>query len=184
MRSGVSKLRRLITLLPALPCLGIPALATQGHAATSGSADSHKPRRAPGFRLPLWSPTGPVGRDISLDQLVDRWVYLDFWASWCAPCKQSFPWMDDLFQVGKGRGLMVLAIGLDRTAGNLERFLQQQKPSFPVAWDVSMGSPKAYDVLAMPSSYLISPAAEIVSTHRGFRPADADARKQELLGHL
>ena len=92
--------------------------------------------------------------------------------------------MEDLHRVGIPRGLSILAIGVDRTSSNLERFLQQQETSFPVAWDVSMASPRSYDVLAMPSSYLINPSGDIVSTHRGFKSSDASAMKREILGYL
>ena len=131
---------------------------------------------APGFDLPVWDLTSQAPHTqqrLSLDILRGRWVYLDFWASWCGPCRQSFPWMNEFSQSMAPHHLAVVAIGLDTRAEPMARFLAQHKPRFVVLWDAQQTTPAPYQVQAMPSSYLIAPQGRIAWTHRGFAPSDA-----------
>lgn len=107
-----------------------------------------------------------------------QWVYLDFWASWCAPCRLSFPWMNQLQREWAPKGLQVIAINLDSQRDKALQFLQRHPAQFTVLWDASGQSAKAYDVQAMPMSYLIDPQGHIVSAHRGF--TDVSARATEI----
>lgn len=107
-----------------------------------------------------------------------QWVYLDFWASWCAPCRLSFPWMNQLQREWSPKGLQVIAVNLDSQRDKALQFLQRHPAQFTVLWDASGQSAKAYDVQAMPMSYLIDPQGHIVSAHRGF--TDASARATEI----
>jgi cytochrome c biogenesis protein CcmG, thiol:disulfide interchange protein DsbE len=93
------------------------------------------------------------GRTIALEQLRGRVVYLDFWASWCGPCRRSFPWMNEIEQRYAGRGLTIVAVNVDAKREDAERFLHQYPATFAVVYDASGATPRAYDVKAMPSSY-------------------------------
>jgi len=148
-------------------------------------------RPAPDFTLPrLTAPAAdaPENRSapasVSLAQFRGRVVYLDFWATWCPPCRQSFPWMDEMAERYREDGLSIIAIGLDRKAEQAQRFLQTAQPGFIVAHDADGDVATAYRLRAMPTSFLIDREGRIVSTHIGFRPEDRqqlETRIQELL---
>ncbi|MFM8609764.1 MAG: redoxin domain-containing protein [Burkholderiaceae bacterium] len=133
---------------------------------------------APPFDLPRWdisSNTPHRSERLALTALRGRWTYLDFWASWCGPCRQSFPWMNDLADRLATQRLQVVAIGLDTKAEPMARFIAQHRPRFTVLWDARQSTPPLYQVQAMPSSYLIDPQGRQVWAHRGFSPSDAPA---------
>jgi thiol-disulfide isomerase/thioredoxin len=142
---------------------------------------------APDFALPLWdlaSNAPHPSRRLALPELRGRWVYLDFWASWCGPCRLSFPWMNDLEQRMGGHGLSVVAIGLDTRAEPMARFLAQFAPRFNVLWDARHATPGPYQVRAMPSSFVVDPQGRIVTSHRGFTPTGAEAIERDLRQRL
>ncbi|SFU67796.1 TlpA family protein disulfide reductase [Pseudoduganella namucuonensis] len=121
---------------------------------------------APAFDLP-----GDGGR-VSLDAYRGKLVYLDFWASWCAPCKRSFPWMGELQQRYGGAGLRVVAINLDTRREEAAAFLAEVPAGFVVAYDTAGASARAYGVKGMPSSALIGRDGKLLWLHTGFREGD------------
>ncbi|NWG76653.1 MAG: TlpA family protein disulfide reductase, partial [Rubrivivax sp.] len=124
----------------------------------------------------------PAGADLTLDiaegplrlsTVAAKVLYLDFWASWCAPCRLSFAWMARMHDRYAGQGLAIVAVGLDRKTGDAERFLQAQRPPFRIALDPEAGSARAYAVAAMPSSVMMRGGTlETILRHAGFRPSD------------
>ncbi len=151
---------RRITLALAL-LLGIAAAAP---AATVGAP-------APAFALP-----DAAGKNVSLEGLRGQVVYVDFWASWCAPCRKSFPWMNDMAQKYGDRGFRVVAINVDKRRADADRFLAQVPARFTVVFDPAGSSPTAWDVQGMPSSYLVDARGNVVVVELGFH----DERKDEL----
>jgi len=113
-----------------------------------------------------------------------RVVYLDFWASWCAPCRQSFPWMQAMEKAYQSRGLTVLAVNLDRDRADAERFLAQFHPSFDVRFDPQGKSAERFKVHGMPTSVIIDRHGVVRFTHIGFRPVDEAAYEDQLRGIL
>ena len=118
---------------------------------------------APPFTLPTAQET-----TISLERLRGQVVYVDFWASWCGPCRRSFPWMGELQQRYGSRGFTVVAINVDAKRDDAERFLRQYPAAFAVAYDAAGATPRAYDVKAMPSSYLVDREGRIAGVEHGF----------------
>jgi cytochrome c biogenesis protein CcmG/thiol:disulfide interchange protein DsbE len=111
-------------------------------------------------------------------------VYLDFWASWCGPCKQSFPWMQTIQDSYNRQGLTVIAINLDLERADADNFLGRFRPTFEVRFDPKGELAAFYKVRAMPSSVLIDRHGVTRFTHAGFRPVDAaayEAHVQTLL---
>ena len=134
---------------------------------------------APAFTLPA-----APGGSIALEQLRGQVVYVDFWASWCAPCRRSFPWMNEMQQRYGGRGLVIVAINVDTKREDVERFLRQYPAEFTVAYDGTGGTPGAYGVKVMPSSYLVDTRGRIAGIESGFvdeRRAKLEARIRALL---
>jgi cytochrome c biogenesis protein CcmG, thiol:disulfide interchange protein DsbE len=117
---------------------------------------------------------------VNLAPVPQRWLYVDFWASWCAPCKQSFPWMNELQAKFRDRGLQVVAINVDTKRADADRFLKQLPAQFTVAFDPAGEMPKRFAVKAMPSAYLIDPQGRVRMVHRGFKDADGDALMRDI----
>lgn len=108
----------------------------------------------------------------SLRQSLGKIVYLDFWASWCAPCLQSFPFMNSLQQKYQAAGLQIIAINLDKKMDEAQSFLLNNPPQFLVLFDAEGKTPMQYSVKGMPSSYLIDRSGKIILSHKGFKPVD------------
>jgi thiol-disulfide isomerase/thioredoxin len=109
-----------------------------------------------------------------------RVVYLDFWASWCVPCRHSFPWLQAMQASYERQGLAVLAINLDQDRADAERFLRQYHAGFEVRFDPQGQFAEYYRVAGMPTSVIIDRHGALRYTHVGFRPADAAAYEQQL----
>ena len=118
---------------------------------------------APSFALPT-----AQGATVALENLRGQVVYVDFWASWCGPCRRSFPWMNEIQQRYGGRGVTVVAINVDAKREDAERFLRQYPASFAVVYDGTGVTPGAYGVKAMPSSYVVDPQGRIAAIEHGF----------------
>ena len=148
------------------------AFATTSRAANPGAA-------APSFALP-----DAAGATVSLAPLRGRVVYVDFWASWCAPCRRSFPWMNAL-QARYGKdGLSIVGINVDKRREDAERFLRDTPASFTIAYDAKGATPAAYEVKGMPSAYLIDRSGKVVAVEEGFhddRRNEIEARIRALL---
>jgi cytochrome c biogenesis protein CcmG/thiol:disulfide interchange protein DsbE len=119
-----------------------------------------------------------------LASLRGRVVYLDFWASWCAPCRQSFPWMETMKRTYGAQGLEIITVNLDRDRADADKFLRQFHPTFDVRLDPKGELAESYKVQGMPSSVLIDRHGVIRVSHVGFRPVDGpvyEAQIRELL---
>ena len=108
-------------------------------------------------------------------ELSGRVVLVDFWASWCAPCKASFPALDDLQRTYAGRGFTVLAVSVDDDPRKMKDFLAAHPVSFPVVHDARQQLVAAAGIEAMPSSFLIDRAGTIRFAHAGFKPESTPA---------
>lgn len=129
---------------------------------------------APGFVLPTGSGT------VNLADFKGKVVYLDFWASWCPPCRKSFPWMNEMAQRYGRQGLTVVAVNVDKTRDLAKKFLSDVPANFTVAYDADGKVADTYKVMGMPSSYLIDRTGRIQSVHIGFRDGDAEQLEAAL----
>jgi thiol-disulfide isomerase/thioredoxin len=140
------------------------------------AADIGQP--APAVALP--------GRDgpVSLATLKDKVVLLDFWASWCAPCRQSFPWLNEMQAKYGPRGLQVVAVNVDRQRADADAFLVAVPARFAVAFDSLGDTPKRYAIKGMPSSVLIGADGAVVRQHVGFRDEDKAVLEAAIVAAL
>jgi len=138
-------------------------LASSGHAKT-----------APAFTLPT------ANKSISLSQFQGKVVYLDFWASWCTSCRKSFPWMNKMQERYGKKGLVIVAVNLDKDKAQLDKFLKKYPTNFIIAEDPSGSIAARYKVPGMPSAYLISRKGEITSYHIGFREKDKAKLEEKI----
>jgi len=137
-----------------------------------------------GEGAPAFSLATSRGDTVTLDKLRGQVVYVDFWASWCGPCKRSFPWMNELTQRYGDKGFTIVAVNVDKKREDAERFLAQLPAQFTVVYDAAGTTPAAYAAKAMPSSYLIDRSGKIVMVEQGFRDeqkAAVETRIRDLL---
>jgi thiol-disulfide isomerase/thioredoxin len=109
-----------------------------------------------------------------------RVLYLDFWASWCAPCQQSFPWMQAMKNTYESQGLSVVTVNLDQHRPDAERFLAKFHPTFDVRFDPQGETAERFKVHGMPTSLIIDRQGVVRFTHIGFRPVDQAAYENDL----
>jgi len=140
--------------------------------ACAGAAHAVAPgETTPGFALP-----NAGGQPVALEGLRGRIVYVDFWASWCGPCKRSFPWMNEMAQKYAAKGLEIVAINVDKRREDAEKFLKAAPATFTIVYDPDGRTPAAWQVAAMPSSYLLDATGRVLLVESGFR----DERKDEV----
>ena len=148
--------------------LALSAVAGAAQAATVGQP-------AADFEL-----RGDGASTVKLSALKGKVVYLDFWASWCGPCRQSFPWMNDMQSKFGSRGLQIVGVNLDAKDADARKFLAETSGNFLLAFDNKGATPKLYGVKGMPTSYLIDREGRVVYEHVGFSPSKALALEKEI----
>ncbi|MDO6425561.1 TlpA disulfide reductase family protein [Thalassotalea sp. 1_MG-2023] len=116
-----------------------------------------------------------------VNQLKGDVVLIDFWASWCIPCKDSFPWLNELQTTYQHEGFTVLSVNLDARKQNATEFLQQYPASFPVLYDPKGKVAKAFKLKGMPSSILLNRDGSVVSRHIGFNEQKKEQYQQEII---
>ncbi|MGZ4809746.1 MAG: TlpA family protein disulfide reductase [Thermoanaerobaculia bacterium] len=140
----------------------------------SFAARAHEDRIAPDFTLPTDKST------LSLSELRGKVVYVDFWASWCGPCRQSFPWMSSMSEKYAADGLVVVAINLDKDHDAATLFVEKYPVPFPVLFDPAGKTAEEFRVQAMPSSFIVSRAGRIVYAHEGFEQSKAQSLEDRI----
>jgi peroxiredoxin len=116
----------------------------------------------------------------SLASLKGKVVYVDFWASWCVPCRLSMPALDALYRRNAERGFAVVGVNKDTSAADAERFLKRVAVTFPLASDAKDAAARAFDVKAMPSGYLVDRKGVVRNVHRGFTQETAAELEREI----
>ncbi len=119
-------------------------------------------------------------KQIELNKYHGKIVYLDFWASWCQPCRKSFTWMNKMQSLYGSEDFKIIAINLDESRTKANKFLQQIPANFEVAFDPQGTTAEAYKVKAMPSSYLIDKNGNVVHANLGFRSNDEDELEAKI----
>ena len=152
--------------------LACAAMLFTAHAALALEAGD----RAPAVTLPALKEGGPV----TLASFKGRVTYVDFWASWCVPCRESMPFLDGLYKRHRDEGFAVLGINKDMTAADAERFLKRVNVSFALAADAKDAAARAFDVKAMPSGYLIDRKGVVRKVHRGFTAETGAALERDI----
>ncbi len=121
---------------------------------------------------------------MALTDLKGKVVYLDFWASWCGPCRKSLPWLAELSAEIAGPKFAIVAINLDRNPTDGLRFLKTYPVPYTVLSDPSGGVANDYGLPGMPCSLLIGPDGAIVWRHQGFKPSDREDIRTRILREL
>ncbi len=134
-----------------------------------------------GERLPDLSAFALEGE---LPQLEGKVTYVDFWASWCAPCKASFPEMERLYLEKKDAGFQVLAVSVDSSEKAMQKFIGRVKPSFPIVWDAKQSLVTAAEVEVMPTSFLVDAKGVIRAVHYGWHGGETTRELESEIAQL
>jgi thiol-disulfide isomerase/thioredoxin len=130
--------------------------------------------------LTLTAVAADSGEPLDLERLRGKVVVVDFWASWCEPCRHSFPWLNEMQVKYADRGLVIIGVNVDRDSAQAQRFLRETPARFRIVYDPAGALATRYDVPGMPSSYVIDRNGDIVARHIGFRTALRQDREAEL----
>lgn len=122
---------------------------------------------------------------LDLAELRGKTVLLDFWASWCGPCKQSLPMLDqmrsDLVAGGYPGLFEIVAVNLDENPEAARRFLKRYPVSYPVISDPEANLATVYKIPTMPTSFIINPQGVVTWRHEGFRPSEISEIRKQLV---
>jgi thiol-disulfide isomerase/thioredoxin len=125
---------------------------------------------APGFQL-----SGRGGKSIDLSQFKGQVVMINFWATWCGPCRQEMPLLEDIYKKYKPMGFTLVGVNVEPDAKSAEAWLAKQKPvSFPIAFDTDSKVSKLYKVAGMPSTVFVDRKGNVRVMHKGYKPGDED----------
>ena len=113
-----------------------------------------------------------------------QYIYIDYWASWCGPCRQSFPWMNALQAKLGSKGLKVVAVNVDAKRADADKFLVHTPAQFTVAYDPQGVSAKTLAIKTMPTSMLVSPEGKVLFVHSGFRTEEAGQLEAKILASM
>lgn len=149
-----------------------------GATGANSAADAEHPllgAAAPGFEL-----DAPGGKQkVSLSEYAGKVVVVDFWATWCAPCKESFPAYQRLAQKF-GSKLTVIGISVDEDPAGIPKFARETGAKFPLAWDDGQITSKGYQPPTMPTSFIVDQSGIVRFVHSGFRAGDERAIESEI----
>ncbi len=120
---------------------------------------------APNFTLKSRS-----GKNIKLSELRGQVVLVNFWASWCGPCRQEMPVLEKLYKKYKALGFVVLGVNVDDDPAQAEALLEVIDVSFPILFDSDKKISEKYKITAMPSSFFVDRDGKLRSEHKGYLP--------------
>ena len=136
---------------------------------------------APDFSLPSIYADKP---QITLSEHRGKTVYVDFWASWCAPCLKSLPLYNEMYHKYKDQGLEVIAINVDNPVEDGLDFLIDTPLDFLIPADPDGEISELFEVFGMPTSYLIEPDGTVSLVHMGYRDGDMEIIEEAVLESL
>ncbi|PKH01520.1 thioredoxin [Psychromonas sp. MB-3u-54] len=119
--------------------------------------------------------------ELDLGEYHNKVVYMDFWASWCGPCRQSFPWLNAMHDKYQDKGLVIIAVNLDQDSNKARQFIKAFPADFLLYSDPKGIKAQKYKITAMPSSYLFSGNGELANKHLGFKKSEVALYEQNIV---
>ena len=132
----------------------------------------------------LCNPASPADEALDLASYEGKVVVLDFWASWCVPCRRSFPWWNTMQAEYGDAGLVVIGVNLDNDLQEAAKFLDEYSAEFKIHYDKDKVLAKQYGVQAMPSTYILGRDGELFARHFGFKVKQQDEYEAVLVDAL
>jgi len=121
---------------------------------------------------------------VTSESLQGNLVYVDFWASWCAPCRESFPWMNEMQAKYADQGLKIFAVSLDQKRRDSDAFLAEVPADFTIGFDPEGKLAEHFKVIGMPMAFVIDQKGRLVDKHTGFINSKRPAYEASLVEHL
>lgn len=143
--------------------------------ATSAVSAGLKQSSAPDFTL-----KSNEGENIRLSEYRGEVVLINFWASWCGPCRQEMPVLSELHDKYHALGFTVLGVNVEADTRKARKLLQDLPVSFPVVFDSDSAVSKQYNVVAMPSTVLVDRDGNMRYLHKGYKPGLEDVYQQQV----
>jgi peroxiredoxin len=147
-------MRKVIATTVAVLGIALPALAGT-------------PAPAPSFTL-----ASRAGQDVSLAQYKGNVVMINFWASWCGPCRQEMPLLESIYKKYNKMGFTMIGVNVEPDSNAANEWLKATPVSFPILYDRDSKVSKLYDVAGMPSTVIIDRSGKLRVLHRGYKPGD------------
>jgi len=157
-------------------CIGTSLLATLLAAVLAlAPARAALDSPAPDFTLKSAS-----GENIKLSELRGQVVLINFWASWCGPCRQEMPLLDQMYQKYGPLGFTLLGVNVEQDTKDAERMLKDAPVTFPILFDAQNQVSQLYDVTAMPSTVLVDRDGKVRYMHKGYQPGYEDEYQTQI----
>ena len=138
-------------------------------------ADINNDGPAPDFALKSDS-----GENLRLSEFRGEVVMINFWASWCGPCRQEMPLLDELYTQYQPMGFTILGVNVEEDSTKAKKMLGDSPVSFPVLFDNDSEVSKLYNVVAMPSTVLVDRSGNVRYLHQGYKPGYEEAYQQQV----
>jgi peroxiredoxin len=142
---------------------------------TAGHADIVSQGAAPDFTLKSHS-----GENLRLSELRGDVVMINFWASWCGPCRQEMPLLEQLYAEYHPLGFTILGVNVEEDSSKAKAMLDEMPVSFPVLFDTRSQVSKLYDVVAMPSTVLVDRDGNVRYLHHGYKPGYEQSYQEQV----
>ena len=155
-------MRKTFAALAAALTLALPALAGTGGPAPQFTLGSRE------------------GKDVSLTQFHGQVVMLNFWASWCGPCRQEMPLLESIYKKYGKMGFVMLGVNVEPDSQAAQEWLKQTPVSFPILFDKDSKVSKLYEVAGMPSTVIIDRSGKVRMLHRGYKPGDENEYQDSI----
>jgi peroxiredoxin len=125
-----------------------------------------------GSPAPAFTLGSSAGSNVSLAQYKGQVVMLNFWASWCGPCRQEMPLLESIYKKYNRMGFTLIGVNVEPDSNAANQWLKQTPVSFPILYDKDSKVSKMYDVAGMPSTVIIDRTGKVRVLHRGYKPGD------------
>ena len=125
--------------------------------------------QAPNFTL-----KSLAGKNLKLSEMTGNVVLINFWASWCGPCREEMPLLNDLHKKYEPLGFTVLGVNVEEDARNARGFLKNFPVDFPIVLDSKNQVSKKYNVIAMPTTVVVDRDGNVRFLHKGYKPGDEE----------
>ena len=139
---------------------------------------------APGDAPPAIDMPDQAGNRVDLNELKGKVVLVDFWASWCGPCRQEMPVLEELHKKYAKQGLVLIGVNVDTNPKKMNNFLKSTPASFRIVQDRKLAVAARYEPATMPSSYFVGRDGKIRYVHEGFRKKDVAELERWIKGLL
>jgi DsbE subfamily thiol:disulfide oxidoreductase len=181
----ICRLVRLSSLVPLIAAIACGGSSKHAESPASGTAEGKSGPAEVGKPAPDLSIQSLNGKGgVKLEDLAGKVVLVDFWATWCGPCKQSFPALEQLSK-RHGSKLAIVGVSVNDEVDGVAEFAKEMGTTFPIGWDEGHAIAQRWNVSTMPSSFIVDEKGTVRFVHAGYHdgdPAEIDKEVEGLLG--